>query len=212
MAPAHKRFTDMLLALLQDRTGRYGTANIQGQPHVYERAKDKMARLEKALYEGGMPTAADWEDLAGYAAIGWLLETGQWDQRSALRRVYLAHPIPEATEIGTLVRGWLTDNRLSVYWPRGAFHMAQGQDAWIWEVNLRAIKLCDMVLALMPKTTPGTSAEIFHGKMLGKVVWVYWPHEEISSLVGWAASRIFGSLEELSGALREVGHHAADRD
>jgi len=207
--PGIDAFLDHLGRVLRRNAQRYGTRDIQGPAQVLARARDKIERLDRALREGWRDDEDAWTDLAGYGGIGWLLSQGLWDERAALKRVYLAHPIDAGEEDATAerVRDLLMHSGYAVYWPRGAFHGVKGQAGWIWPVNLEAIRLCDIVLALMPRATPGVSAELLYGKEHGKVVWVWAGSSEVaqSSLVQWTADRIFIHLERLWDAITGEG-------
>lgn len=205
--PDFGAFTERLFNLLYERNQRYGTHNIQGQPHVLERVKDKMARLERAVADGE-GAAVDWEDLAGYSAIGWLLERGLWDDRGTLRRVYYAHPsggdlgpwIPTLDRIHAAIA-----KVYAVYRPVGAFHSVSGHADWLWEVNLQAIRFSDMLIAVLPYSSNGVAAELLYAKERNKTVWALALEEMAqSSLVQYAATRLFTSVPTLISALEGV--------
>lgn len=202
-------FTSIVYKTLFERNRRYGTKNIQGPAHVFERAKDKMARVENAIKDGGLPTAQDWEDLAGYAAVGWLLDRGLWDDRSTLRRVYFAHPA------GDEAKPWMPTLDLlhrelaqvfGVYRPVGPFTNVYGHADWVWRVCLQAIALSDMLVAGLPFASNGTAAEMLYAKERGKTVWAVRLDVKMaeSSLVQYAADRLFFTVSDLAKAIKEV--------
>ena len=207
--PDFDAFTDRLNLLLRQRNARYGTKNIDGLQEVMTRIGDKVARLRDAAARG-LASENDWEDLAGYASIGWLLERGLWDDREVLRRAYFAHPAPlEKTWEPTagLVHAALM-SVFAVYRPVGAFRgKLRGHASWMWETNLRNIDLCDLLVAFLPYPSMGVAAEMLYAKGKSKVVWVL-TGSDASSLVQYSADRVFREISELYAAVREVNNGA----
>lgn len=200
--PDFDRFTALLLNTLRERQARYGTRNITGPAGVLARVEDKVARLRQSVRDGQFDSN-DWMDLAGYGAVGWLLQIGLWDERSALRRVYFAHPHPPDRDCDRYADA--LSKVFAVYRPVGPFLNVAGHAGWVWPVCLKAIDLADMLVGYLPEKSPGVSAEMLYAKTLGKTVWVLAPAAETaeSSLVQFCADRLFihpeRFLEEVKG-------------
>src|SRR5438132_3109819 len=207
-SPAIWKFLDHLSSVLYERNSRYGTENVSGPAQIMARIGDKVARLQRAV-ERGENGENDWTDLAGYAAIGWLLDRGLWDDRAALRSVYYAHPAgPEAEDDGPIFNDVhdMLIAKFAVYRPVGAFTgNLVGHENWMWETNLRNIALCDLLVAVLPIKSLGVAAEMLHARMLGKTVWTLaYGQMRNSSMVRYASHRIFHSLTQLRTAVEEV--------
>jgi len=207
--PAFDHFATLLLNTLKERGARYGTRNVTGPAGVLTRIEDKVARLRQSTKDGQFDPN-DWMDLAGYGAIGWLLESGLWDDRSERRRVYFAHPAGEEWSgyrhlFETLHRHLATT--FAVFRPVGAFFNVRPLDAdWIWAVGMRAIEFADMLVAALPGPSLGVAAEMLYAKTLGKTVWTWTLGNADSSLVRWSSSRIFTDpyLKDIVNAVEEV--------
>lgn len=205
ISPDFTAYLEYLERILRERNARYGTSNITGPADVLGKVRDKVARLEQAVAEGSL-SPNDWTDLGGYAAIGWLLEQGKWDERSALRRVYFAHAIGDEEPEARLLLGRLQAAKFAVYWPRGAFHNAAGQANWIWETNLEAVRGCDLLVALLGPESPGVAAEIMAARLWGKTIWVV--SRRSGSFVQWAAAKHFESTDALINHLEVIKYGA----
>lgn len=212
--PDFPAFLDKVGSILTERNAGYGTKNITGPAQVLARIKDKVARLEQAIRDG-RESPNDWEDLAGHASIGWLLERGLWDDRKALRRVYFAHPagkeVTEKVQMDCDFMAREIGKVFAVYRPVGPFVNVAGHADWVWPVCLRAIELADMLVAFLPYRSPGVAAEMLYAKMQGKTVWaVVHKGVEESSLVQYAADRIFVDAHGFFKTLQEVGRNVDD--
>jgi hypothetical protein len=201
MKPDFGAFVDELSDTLRRKSARRGTANVTGPAQVTARIDDKLARLKHDLEAGATGELDDWLDVAGHAAIGWLIGRGLWDDREALRTVYLAHKTN--TMIDFLI-GLFRGYGFATFDPVRAFNNAKGYGEWIWQTNLAALRGADLVCAYMDEPATGVGAEIVIARLLNKPVWVYTPTQYASSTVTFAASRIFRSTEEIRLALEEV--------
>jgi nucleoside 2-deoxyribosyltransferase len=130
-------------------------------------------------------------------------------------RVYLAHPIgdDEDPEVCRALLDLIEKAGLAAYTPLGAFRGVRGEADFIWEPNLLAIRLCDVVIALLfGGPTLGVGAELGLALDWGKQIWVWAPRLYTSSLVQYAASRVFRELPELEAAIIELGAILPDRE
>lgn len=203
-ALAHQDFSpffDLLIPTLQVKNQAYGNNSVSRET-VLLRLGDKISRLQQV--GPGDAREDTWLDVAGYAAIGWLMERGLW--REGRERFYIACPIDAAQEqpeaLSSLMAG-LDRLGIEYYVPMMAWSNAKGSDV-TKQVNELALKHSTRVIALWDTSkTPsvGTPFEIQMAKEASIPVWLV-PRTSSAYLRPYV-SKAFNGIEEVLDELRK---------
>lgn len=201
--PDFSPFAGLLLDTLTKKDLAYGYNGLS-RDSILKRLGEKMGRLPRGSDDERLDT---WLDIAGYAAIGWLLERGEYYPAGDKERIYLACPIDAAS--GQVPEGYdeLIDglNRLQIeyYVPIMAWSNARGSDV-TKQVNELALKHSTIVIALWDTShTPsvGTAFEIQQAHGLGITTWLV--PGSASAYLRPYVSKAFNGVKEVLDELRK---------